>query len=560
MGREAPAPHIPFTGEAPFVFACPVCQGRLVVAGEEERRCPTEGASYRRVGGIWRFMPPERLACFERFIEEYETVRRSEGRHSEDSACYRSLPFQDLTGRQTDNWRIRAKSFQVLLERCVRPLEARLDRPLRVLDLGAGNGWLSYHLARRGHHVAAVDLLTNDFDGLGAHVHYDASFTPVQAEFDRLPFEDEQADLAVFNASLHYATDYAGVLAEALRVLRPDGCMAIVDSPVYHDASSGARMVREREAQFRREYGFASNSIPSENYLTYDRLEGLGKELGLRWERIEPFYGWRWALRPWRARLRGHREPARFMVILGRRSSAAQRSSVALWRFITRWRYRLFMRGRYDRLVLEHVAGKPILVLPGVFNPKLLRTGEVLARTLDARVIPEGSTVLDMGTGSGIGAVFAAQWAGRVVAVDVNPAAVRCARINALLNGVEDRVEVVEGDLFAPVEGRRFDLVLFNPPYYRGTPRGELDRAWRSADVVERFAAELPGHLLPGGCALVVLSSDGERDAFLRSFRSEGFDVGTVAERDFGNEVVTVYRLGGRLPESRNTETGANLT
>jgi HemK-related putative methylase len=345
-------------------------------------------------------------------------------------------------------------------------------------------------------------------------------------------------------------------LAEALRVLQPEGTVAIVDSPVYHDASSGAQMVRERETQFQKKYGFASNSIPSENYLTYDRLEELARKLGLRWQRIEPFYGWRWALRPWRARLRGHREPARFMVILGSRDGviggvgareSGRKSStlrVSIMRFLTRWCYRLFHRGRYDRLVLEDVAGRPILVLPGVFNPKLLRTGELLARTLDARLVPPGSTALDMGTGSGIGAVFAAQLAGKVVAVDVNPAAVRCARINVLLNRVEERVDVLEGDLFAPVGAQRFDVVLFNPPYYRGTPKDNLDKAWRSEGTVERFATELRDHLTPRGCALVILSSDGEQEAFLHAFRSSGQDIGVVTSRDLGSEVVTVYRLG----------------
>jgi len=543
VGRDSPAAGQASISEGSFAFTCPVCRVGLEAAGPEELCCSAEGISYRRVEGIWRFLPPERLAHFEQFAREYETVRLAEGRHSGDPAYYRSLPFRDLTGCNAVNWRIRAKSFQTLMDRCILPMEAKLGRSLRVLDLGAGSGWLSYHLAKRGHQAAAVDLLTNDFDGLGAHIHYDAPFTPVQAEFDHLPFADGQADLAIFNASLHYATDYAEVLSEALRVLRPEGVVAIVDSPVYHDASSGARMVREREAQFQREYGFASNSIPSESYLTYDRLEELARQLDLKWQMIEPFYGWRWALRPLRARLRGRREPARFMVILGGRSKAEPPSSVPLWRFLTRWRYRLFERGRYDRLVLEEVAGRPILVLPGVFNPRLLRTGDILARTLDARLIPPGSTVLDMGTGSGIGAVFAAQRAGRVVAVDVNPAAVRCARINALLNQVEDRVEVLEGDLFAPVGSQRFDVVLFNPPYYRGAPRNDLDRAWRSTDVVERFASQLPEHVAPGGCALVVLSSDGERNAFLQSFRAAGLVASVVAERDLGNEVVTVYRL-----------------
>jgi methylase of polypeptide subunit release factors len=113
--------------------------------------------------------------------------------------------------------------------------------------------------------------------------------------------------------------------------------------------------------------------------------------------------------------------------------------------------FRLFQRHRYGRLVIETVAGTPLVVLPGVFNPKLFQTGEFLAETLSERWVPPGSTVLDMGTGSGVGAVFAARWARRVVAVDISPTAVRCARINVLLHGLEDRVEVRAGDLFEPL-------------------------------------------------------------------------------------------------------------
>lgn len=187
-----------------------------------------------------------------------------------------------------------------------------------------------------------------------------------------------------------------------------------------------------------------------------------------------------------------------------------------LWRFLLRWRFRLFQRHRHNQLVLEEVAGKPILVLPQVFNPKLFRTGEFLAQSLNSDLIPSGSAVLDMGTGSGVGAVFAAQWAVRVVAVDVNPAAVRCARINSLLNEVEARIEVRQGDLFEPVQGETFDVVLFNPPFFRGVPRSDLERAFWSNDVMERFAAGLKDHLTPAGHALVVLSSDGDVAGCLR--------------------------------------------
>ena len=58
-----------------------------------------------------------------------------------------------------------------------------------------------------------------------------------------------------------------------------------------------------------------------------------------------------------------------------------------------------------------------------------------------------------------------------VTAVDINPDAVRCARINALQHHLETCIEVRQGDLFEPVQGERFDLVLFNPPFFRGQPR-----------------------------------------------------------------------------------------
>lgn len=213
-------------------------------------------------------------------------------------------------------------------------------------------------------------------------------------------------------------------------------------------------------------------------------------------------------------------------------------------RFLLWLRFWLFQRLRHNRLVLEHVNGRPFLVLPGVFNPTLFRSSELFAKSLSSEWIRSGSTVLDMGTGSGIGAVYAAQWAAHVVAVDVNPEAVCCARINVLLNHVDDRVEVREGDLFEPVCDMRFDAILFNPPFFRGRPRDVSDFAWRSEDVAERFAAGLRGRLAPGGCAWVILSSLGDDEAFLRAFRANGFQADVMLRRDLLSEVMTIYRIG----------------
>jgi release factor glutamine methyltransferase len=213
--------------------------------------------------------------------------------------------------------------------------------------------------------------------------------------------------------------------------------------------------------------------------------------------------------------------------------------------------YKVIGKNRYDDFRLERVHGLPFVVTPSVFNPKVLRTGEFFASQIDSKLVDRDWEVLDMGTGSGVCAVFAAKHARRVVAVDISAAAVRCAGINAHLNHVERKIDLRHGDLFAPVSGERFDLVLFNPPFLQGTPRDDRDRAWRSTDVAERFSAGLGAHLKPGGFALVLLSTFGDGSNFLEEFYKRNFDISVLAGRRFINERVTIFRLGQSDPQRK---------
>lgn len=204
---------------------------------------------------------------------------------------------------------------------------------------------------------------------------------------------------------------------------------------------------------------------------------------------------------------------------------------------------RAVLMRRVRRLVLERWDGLSILVLPEVLNPVVFRSGILLADALAALPSPDATPRrgLDMGTGSGIGALALARAGYSVVAVDVNPEAVRCARINALLNRFEERVDVREGSLFEPVSGERFDVIAFNPPFFEGTPSDLHDAAWRSTGVFERFAAELPGHLAPGGIALVLLSNHGAEEKQCAALRAAGLEVSVHARRDYVSEVLTIW-------------------
>jgi HemK-related putative methylase len=197
----------------------------------------------------------------------------------------------------------------------------------------------------------------------------------------------------------------------------------------------------------------------------------------------------------------------------------------------------------YDRLQIVRVCDLAVVVLPSVANPKLLRTGAFFASCIDAGLVAADAEILDLGTGSGVCALAAARHARRVVAVDINPAAIRCAAVNTLLNKLDTRIELRHGDLFAPVAGEQFDLVLFNPPFLLGPPKDARDAAWRSNDLPQRFAAELADHLKPGGAALVLLSSFGDAcPRYEAELLARGFRLEAVSRRRYINETVTLLR------------------
>ena len=297
-------------------WACPNC--RKPLQGRHDLHCLDCRLSFEEVDGIRGFLPSSQRHQLDRFIREYETIRKAEGRKLSPDT-YQALPFLGASSRRGGEWGIRASTFRTF-QSTLQEWKKGRSEPLQACDLGAGNCWLSNRLALEGLQVAAVDLVKNSFDGLGCRRHFSSVFVCVEAELDRLPFQSEQFDLAVFNASLHYSTDYRITLEEALRVLGPEGKIVVLDSPIYRSAQSGEQMVKERERHFESTYGCPSNSLQSEHFLTFRRLDALAAELGLTWQPLRPAYGLKRRLRQWRESLFGSREPATFLMLVGTRT------------------------------------------------------------------------------------------------------------------------------------------------------------------------------------------------------------------------------------------------
>ncbi|PWT98024.1 MAG: class I SAM-dependent methyltransferase [Terriglobia bacterium] len=256
----------------------------------------------------------------QRFLADYIRIRHAEGRGSQNADYYLALPGRDLSGRLQDQWTMRARSYRYFAERILPAIEKRFARPLRIADLGAGNCWMSYRLALRGHRPIAIDILGDPLDGLGAGRHYQrqAPFPRINAEFDVLPLGSQSIDVAIYNSSIHYSTDYRRTLGEVRRCLRPGGEFLIVDSPVYRRHEHGEMMRRERHQQFQAQYGFASDALASIEFLDEPTLWELAGEMNIDWRVYRPWYSWQWALRPWKARWQGKRPPSRFWILRGR--------------------------------------------------------------------------------------------------------------------------------------------------------------------------------------------------------------------------------------------------
>jgi release factor glutamine methyltransferase len=146
---------------------------------------------------------------------------------------------------------------------------------------------------------------------------------------------------------------------------------------------------------------------------------------------------------------------------------------------------------------------------------------------------------IDVGAGCGILGIIAAETADEVVAIDVNPYAVLCAKQNATLNHAISKMIFIQGDLFGSLKlCLKFDLVLFNAPYL---PSENEDDSWQAKSwaggqngrsVIDRFIDEVPTYLSPNGQILLMQSSLSNVDKTLMKYKNKGLTAKVVTSKN----------------------------
>lgn len=270
-------------------FRCPDCH--LPLTGEP-LHC-ANGHSFGWENGVLVLLSSKFRPKLEQFLTLFQPHRATIGRRITNPAIYERLP---AGLRHDPEWRQRVYDLAVI-ENCL----SRTESPLRILEIGAYNGWLSNRLARLGHQVIAVDEFSDPYDGLGAHQFYAANWLPVQADTRDLSVFADLYDAVVLNRCTQFFLEPVSYVAQAMDRVAQGGVLILLGMAFFRNSAPKAAAVAANYAELA-EKGMQLFK-PNKGYLDFDDKRGV-ENLGIA---LKPYPQLRMKLVNWRARLQPQR-------------------------------------------------------------------------------------------------------------------------------------------------------------------------------------------------------------------------------------------------------------
>jgi 2-polyprenyl-3-methyl-5-hydroxy-6-metoxy-1,4-benzoquinol methylase len=249
--------------QQPMNLLCPTCHRPI----DEENICPS-GHIYYGQGGVLELLDEKFGAKLHAFTARFSQFRQQENRRIITRAIYPRLPH---ILSHDHEWRLRGYDLAIIR----RLLSRKMN--VRVLDIGAWNGWLCHHLAEMGHIVTGIDFFSDPFDGLGAKQFYPSDWQAIQMNLDDLSVLDGTFDVVILNRCLQFFPEPLAYAAQACAKIAPGGMLILTGLQFFREPRTKIRQIKAYEQRFREQYGFEIFLRPTKGYLDNNDQQQLVK-------------------------------------------------------------------------------------------------------------------------------------------------------------------------------------------------------------------------------------------------------------------------------------------
>ncbi|HZY44166.1 MAG TPA: methyltransferase domain-containing protein [Anaerolineae bacterium] len=269
---------------------CPNCRESI---DAETLTCTNQHRFTRDANGVLILLSTAFDRVLSAFLSDLHLARAADRKRILDPTVYRYLPDIPATIGDAQfqmEWRLRRDDWQVI-DRLLRGRSG-----LRVLDIGAWNGWLSHRLAQLGHAVIGIDYFVDEYDGLGARRFYSIDWQAVQIDLIDLNVIDEAFDVVILNRGLQFFPDPLAYIVTVQQKVARGGCLIVTGLPFFRDTRSKVQQVAKARRAFQDCYGRDLFLRPTKGYLDFSDRQQL-QSIGLELKRYPQL--WRADLKAW---------------------------------------------------------------------------------------------------------------------------------------------------------------------------------------------------------------------------------------------------------------------
>lgn len=213
------------------------------------------------------------------FLQTLDKIRNKEKRIISNPSIFSKLPF---VLKNEIEWKVRCFDLEILEQ--ILP-----KNRLKILEIGAWNGWLSNFLTEKGHSITTVDYFINEFDGLKAKKFYENKWISIQMDLTDLDLIDEKFDFIVFNRCLQFAPNPFLIFQKATKLLNKKGKILVTGISVFKNSKLKIKEIEKFKEKYKREWDFEIFLKPTKGFFDFEDKNQFEK-IGLKFEKYPQLF------------------------------------------------------------------------------------------------------------------------------------------------------------------------------------------------------------------------------------------------------------------------------